>query len=148
VSDTEYRQQVYNVSGGFNWSAATFGRIKIAVANAKIAELDAERRLDLVQSGVVTAHQTSLTAKKTIPLAQQEVASAEEALRLTQKNLETGTGLTIDVLVAQDAADQARLRYATAVTRYNQAEVNLLAALGLIDQLSVTGKSTAERVKP
>ena len=148
VSDTEYRQQVYNVSGGFNWSAATFGRIKIAVANAKIAELDAERRLDLVQSGVVTAHQTSLTAKKTIPIAQQEVASAEEALRLTQKNLETGTGLTIDVLVAQDAADQARLRYATAVTRYNQAEVNLLAALGLIDQLGVTGKSTAERVKP
>jgi outer membrane protein TolC len=32
---------------------------------------------------------------------------------LTQKNLQAGTGLTIDVLQAQDAADQARLRYAT-----------------------------------
>jgi outer membrane protein TolC len=143
TADTEYRQQTYTATGGFNWSAATFGRIRTAIANAKIAELDTERQLDLVQAAVVTAHQTSLTTKKTIPIAQQEVSSAEEALRLTQKNLETGTGLTIDVLVAQDAADQARLHYATAVTRYNQAEINLLAALGLIDQLNVVGKSTA-----
>jgi outer membrane protein TolC len=82
-----------------------------------------------------------LTAKKTIPIAQEEVTSAEEALRLTRKNLETGTGLTIDVLVAQDAADQARLRYATAVIRYNQAEINLLAALGLIDQVSIAARN-------
>ena len=143
TADTEYRQQTYIATGGFNWSAATFGRIRTAIANAKIAGLDAERQLDLVQAAVVTAHQTSLTTKKTIPIAQQEVSSAEEALRLTQKNLQSGTGLTIDVLVAQDAADQAGLHYATAVTRYNQAEINLLAALGLIDQLNVVGKSTA-----
>jgi outer membrane protein TolC len=140
LADTEYRQQVYVASGGFNLSAATFGRIRAATANAKIAELDAERRLDQVQAAVVTAHQTSLTMKKTIPIAQQEVASAGEALRLTQKNLETGTGLTIDVLVAEDAADQARLRYAAAVTRYNQAQVNLLAAVGLIDQLTLAAR--------
>jgi outer membrane protein TolC len=141
ISDTEYREQVYVASGGFNLSAATYGRIRAATANAKIAELDVERRLDQVQAAVVTAHQTSLTIKKTIPIAQEEVTSAEEALRLTRKNLETGTGLTIDVLVAQDAADQARLRYATAVIRYNQAEINLLAALGLIDQVNVAARN-------
>ncbi len=141
IADTEYRQQVYTATGGFNWSLASFGRIKTAAANAKIAGLDVERQLDLVQAAVVTAHQTSLTAKQTIPIAQQEVKSAEEALRLTRKNLETGTGLTIDVLVAQDAADQARLRYATAIVRYNQAEINLLAALGLIDQASVAARN-------
>jgi outer membrane protein TolC len=141
ISDTEYRQQIYTVSGGFNWSLATFGRIRTAAANTRIAGLNAERQLDLVQAAVVTTHQTSITAKKAIPIAQEEVASAEEALRLTRKNLETGTGLTIDVLVAQDAADQARLRYATAVIRFNQAEVNLLAALGLIDQISVAARA-------
>ena len=73
TSDTEYRQPIYTVAGGFNWSAATFGRIRAAAANAKIAELDVERQLDLVQAAVVTAHQTSLAAKKTIPIAQQEV---------------------------------------------------------------------------
>ena len=142
LADTEYRERTYIATGGFDWSAATFGRIRTAIANAKIAELDAERQLDLVQASVVAAHQRSLTARKTIPIAQQEVAWAEEALRLTRKNLETGTGLIIDVLVAQDAADQARLHYVTAVARYNQAEINLLAALGLIDQLSVVGQST------
>jgi outer membrane protein TolC len=67
-----------------NWSAATFGRIKTAAANAKIA---------------------------------------------------------LDVLVAQDAAFRARLNYATAIVRYNQAEVNLLAALGLIDEANVKANS-------
>jgi outer membrane protein TolC len=141
ISDTEYRQQIYTVSGGFDWSLATFGRIRTAAANTRIAGLNAERQLDLVQAAVVTAHQTTITAKKIIPIAQEEVTSAEEALRLTRKNLETGTGLTIDVLASQDAADQARLRYATAVIRYNQAEINLLGALGLIDQISIAARA-------
>ncbi len=150
LADTLYREQTYVATGGFEWSAATFGRIRTAIANAKIAKIDAERQLDLVQAAVVTAHQTSLIAKKKIPLAEQEVAFAEEALRLTQKNLETGNGLIVDVLVAQDAADQARLHHVAAITRYNQAEMNLLAALGLIDELRVVGGSmaTADGSKP
>ena len=137
--DTMYRQPIYLANGGFNWSAATFGRIRTAAANVDIASTDVDRHLDEVQASVVTAHQASLNAKRTIPLAQQQVTAAGEALRLTRKNLETGTGLTIDVLQAQDMADQARLRYATAVVRYNQAQINLLAALGLIDQMNVEG---------
>ncbi|MBL1258860.1 TolC family protein [Methylocystis sp. Sn-Cys] len=58
--------------------------------------------------------------------------SAEEALRLTQQNLLAGTGLLIDVLQAQGAADQARLRNATALVQYNQAQINLLGAIGLL----------------
>jgi hypothetical protein len=81
-----------------------------------------DRLLDQVQATVVTAHQASITNAKLIPKAKQEVTSAEEALRLTQKNLQSGTGLTIDVLQAQDAADQARLRYATALIRYNESQ--------------------------
>ena len=48
-----------------------------------------------------------------------------------------GTGLTVDVLQAEATADQARARYATAIVRYNQSQINLLAALGLIDQTNV-----------
>jgi hypothetical protein len=44
--DTMYRQQKYVATGGFNWSATTFGRIKSAIANVKIAELDLDRELD------------------------------------------------------------------------------------------------------
>jgi outer membrane protein TolC len=56
---------------------------------------------------VVSAHQASLTAAKLIPIAKQQVASAEEAQRLTKENLMAGTGLTIDVLQAVDTAEQA-----------------------------------------
>jgi outer membrane protein TolC len=143
VADTEYRQQTYAVTGGFNLSAQIFGRIKTATANAKLAGLDMDRQLDKVRAAVVSAHQASITAAKLIPIAGQEVASAEEALRLTQQDLRTGTGLTIDVLQAENAAEKARLRRATAMVRYNQAQINLLAALGLIDQTNMEDKPTA-----
>jgi hypothetical protein len=47
------------------------------------------------------------------------------------------TGLILDVLQAEDAVNQARLRHASAITNYNKAQVDLLAALGLIDQTNV-----------
>jgi outer membrane protein TolC len=99
-----------------------------------------------VRAAVVSAHQASITAVKLIPIAGQEVVSAEEALRLTQQNLRAGTALTIDVLQAQNAAEKARLRQATAMVRYNQAQINLLAALGLIDQTNLEDQPTAAPV--
>lgn len=140
--DTLFREPRYSVGAGFNWSAATFGRIKAATARAEIAGVELDRQLDRVRAAVVSADQASRTAAKLVPLAGQQVASAEEALRLTQQNLQAGTALTIDVLQAQDAADQARLRYATAMVRYNQSQIDLLAAIGLIDQSSVVPGST------
>jgi outer membrane protein TolC len=137
AADTLFREQTHAVTGGFNWSAATFGRIKSAVANAKIAGLELDRKLDQVQAAVVSAHQASRTAAQLIPDAKEQVTSAEEALRLTRENLKTGTGLTVDVLQAEATAEQARARYATAIVRYNQSQMNLLAALGLIDQTHV-----------
>jgi len=52
--------------------------------------------------------------------------------------------LALDALQAADAVNDARLRYARAVAAYNQSQVNLLAALGLIDgrRLSAAGPST------
>jgi outer membrane protein TolC len=140
--DTLYRQPKYLVTGGFEWSAATFGRIKSAIANVQLAGLDLDQRLDQVRAAVISAHQASLTAAKLIPIASQQVTSAEEALRLTQEDLKAGTGLTIDVLQAERAADRARLRYATALVRYNQSQINLLAAMGLIDETDVEGRLT------
>jgi outer membrane protein TolC len=90
-----------------------------------------------IRAAVVSAHQASITAAKLIPIAVQQVNFAEEALRLTQENLKSDTGLSVHVLQAEAAADQARYRYATAIVRYNQSEVNLLAALGLIDRTSL-----------
>lgn len=147
ASDTMYRQQKYNVVAGFNFSASSFGDIKEAIANDKIAAIDLDRQLDKVKSDVVTAHQASIMAAKEVPIATQQVASAEEALRLTRENFKAGTALTVDVLQAEGAADQAHVRYATAIVRYNQSQVNLLATLGILDDQSIRGAQPAPPAK-
>jgi outer membrane protein TolC len=138
-----HEQQRVAGTAGFALGASTYGQINTASANRNVASLNVESQLDQIRAVVVSAHQASITAAKLIPIAVRQVNFAEEALRLTQANLKSGTGLTIDVLQAQAAADQARYRYATAIVRYNQSEVNLLAALGLIDQTSLLPLSAA-----
>jgi outer membrane protein TolC len=78
------------------------------------------------------------------------VTSAEEALRITRENFEVGTALFLDLRQAQDAVNQARLNFANAITSYNQSQVNLLAALGLVvqpDAAAVPPDRTATRPK-
>jgi outer membrane protein TolC len=135
-------------TAGFALGASTFGQLNTATANRNLASLDVESRLDQIRATLVSAHQASIAAAKLIPIATQQVNAAEEALRLTQENLRAGTGLTVDVLQAEDAADRARYRYATAIVRYNQSEVNLLAALGLIDQTSLLASAAASPPAP
>jgi len=49
---------------------------------------------------------------------------------------------TLDVLQAQDALTQARLRHILAVVGYNQAQVNLLAAIGLLSKDTLESRLT------
>ncbi len=122
-------------SAGVGWRLAlsAFGELKTAKAVQEQAIIQAERLLDQVRAQVVSAAQASKANSQLIGLAHSQVASAEEALRLTEVHLKAGTMTTVDVLQAQDAATRARLRYAEAVVRYNQSQVDLLAALGLLD---------------
>ncbi len=126
-------QQRVAGSAGFNWGLSTFGQIKSARANRQLAALNVDAQVDQVRAEVIAAQQGSNAAAKLIPAAAQQVAAAEEALRLSQENLRAGTMITLDVLQAENAADTARLQYAAAVVHYNQSQVNLLAALGLIE---------------
>lgn len=126
-------QHKFTASVSSRWSLSAFGDLKAAGAAEQQAILEAQRAVTRVKSQVVEAAQDSKTNHSLIGMAKQQTTSAEEALRLTQANLQAGTMTTLDVLQAQDAVAQARLRYAAAVVGYNQAEVNLLAALGLLD---------------
>ncbi len=136
-------QQRASARAGWRLSASMFGDMKSASAAERQAALRAERQLDQVRAEVVTAAQASSTNSQLIGLANQQVVAAVEALRLTQANLQAGTMTTLDVLQAQDAASQARLRYAEAVVRYNQSEVDLLASLGLVDRHTLIAQASA-----
>lgn len=127
-----HEQQRGSASAGFTLGASTFGNIKTADSTFRSAALEMERRMDEVRTQVVSAQQSSITHAAIVPIAREQVDSAEEALRLAQANLRQGTLLLVDVLGAEDLLNSARLRYADAVLRYNQSQVNLLAALGLL----------------
>ncbi len=130
-------QQRGRAGVGWRLSLATFGQVKSANAANQQAIIRAEQMLDMVRAEVVTAAQMSKTQEQLVALARQQVTSAEEALRLSEANLSAGAMTTLDVLQAQDAATQARLRYARAVVGYNQSQVNLLASLGLLSEESL-----------
>jgi outer membrane protein TolC len=135
-------QQRASAGAGFAFGASSFGQMKLASANLQAAVTDTERQLDEVRARVVSAQQASLTASQLVPIAREQVDSAEEALRLAQANLKSGTMLLLDVLQAQNELDAGRFRYADAVVRYNQAQLNLLGALGLLDASAMTGPTT------
>jgi outer membrane protein TolC len=130
-------QEITTAGVGWVFNPAIFGQAKTAGANEEIAELEVKRVFEQVGDQVVISAQDSATNAGLIPIAKQQVTAAEEALRITQENFEAGTGLFLDLLQAQDAVNQARLNYANAITSYNQSQVNLLTALGLVDQTNV-----------
>lgn len=134
--DTTFKfsdQHRLNVGAGAKWSLSAFGDLKSADAVEQQSVLLADQMLLRVKTQVVRAQQASRMNRELIAMAKQQMDAAEEALRLTQASLEAGAMTTLDVLQAQDAVARARLRRAEAVVRYNQAEVDLLAALGLLD---------------
>ena len=132
-------QQMFSSGVGSRWSLSAIGDLKSAGAMEQQQILEAQRVLNLVRTQVVRAQQASKTHRDLIELSRHETVAAEEALRLTQASLEAGAMTTLDVLQAQEAVAQAQLRSAGAVVRYNQAEVNLLAAIGLLDEQSFEG---------
>jgi multidrug efflux system outer membrane protein len=127
-------QQIATASVGFSLSLSILGRIKTADAVKRQAILEAERTLIAVRAEVVRTSQRNTTQVQLIPLAKLEVDSATEALRLARENLKAGNALVDDVLLAEDALNTARQHYAAAVVNYDQAQVNLLAALGILDK--------------
>jgi outer membrane protein TolC len=127
-------QQRFTATTGARWSVSAFGDLKAAGAGKEQAVLAAERALLVVKTEVIDALQASRLNRKLIDLADRQTKAAEEALRLTEANLQAGAMTTLDVLQAQDAVAQARLRYAESMVRFNQSEVNLMAAVGLLTE--------------
>jgi len=135
-----HRQQSMRATAGWHFSFSAIGDLRAAGAIQTEAAIEAERTLDQVKAQVVIARQACRTEHELMVLSQRQTAAADETLRLSQANLQAGTMTTLDVLQAEEAADQARLQRAQAVVRYNQAQINLLAALGLLDVRAVSNE--------
>lgn len=131
-------RRTWFVSAGWTFSLGGPGRIEAAEARAEQADLALQRFRDRLHAAVAASHQELVLSRQQLEPSQRELTSAENALRIARANYEGGILAETDLLLTQQAADQARLRRISAVARFNQAQLQLLAESGVasIDSLS------------
>jgi outer membrane protein TolC len=110
---------------GASWQAR---QAAAAQADAARAEIENQRRQVLLE---VTTRATQLEARgSAVSLAEQTIASAAEAYRVTDARVRAGAATITDLLDAQAALTQARLNLARANYERAMARVQLERATG------------------
>jgi len=127
-------QERFAAGLGWRLDPSRVGVVAAIEVAGDLAGIETRRKLQEVRAQVVREDQESRAQRALAEQARQELEAASEAVRLTRANLQAGTMTTLDVLHAQNELEQARLGSATSVVRHNQAQVRLLAALGLLDE--------------
>jgi multidrug efflux system outer membrane protein len=131
--------QQLSAGAAWNLTLSSFGAVKAAKAYEREALIDAEHYLSLVRAEVVRFTQSTKLYRDVMSKSKDQLVAAEEATHLIQAQFNTGTMTLLDVLQAQDSQAQARLDYTEAIVGFNKAQVNLLAAIGLIDKEKLVG---------
>lgn len=120
---------------GLQWKIGVGGigdvsRTRIAEAQQRQEEIRFARVADRVAREVVENKTHLETTREQIDLSKEEIAAADEALRLSSERLKAGSALTIEVLAAEDALFGAKSRAAQSVTEFNKAQYGLLRSIG------------------
>lgn len=128
---------------GVRWTLGGLALTEIANANnakwqARQAMIEANKQFVNVFDQVRTSFNDGLSAERRIDQAIDEIAAAQEELRLARIRLETGLGINIDVLNAQRDLTQAYVNKAQAIADFNIAQVELLHNIGLISTENLT----------
>jgi len=126
-----------------NWHLGGLGTVdayKIAEARtlARNAAIEVQKNLVLVKTEVRTAYLESARSEQNIDETRTQMASAQEELRFAKKRYEFGLGTNLDILTAQRDLTQAQINYATALTNYNIAQVELVRSLGICSVASLS----------
>jgi len=116
---------------GWTLSFGGPGRIEAADARLQQADIQLQRFQDRLLASVSGAYQEFVLSRQRLDPADRELVAAEKALRLARVNFEGGLLPENDLLLAQLAADQARQRKLAAVSRFDQAQLELMAESGI-----------------
>ena len=109
------------------------GRINASKARLVTVELGEARLKDRITAEVVTSLVRVQSLSAQIALAQQNLATAGETLRLTRERKQYGVGIVLEDIQAQQDLTQARSDYFTALAEYNKAQYALSKAVGGAD---------------
>ena len=135
--------QNLQAGGGWQLGLSTFGDIQTAKARERIAEIRSNQQLALVEATVVKALQDSRTNAQLIPIAADQVRSAQYALNIIKVNYKAGTVTSLEVLVAESQLAQAQRDYAAAIAHFNQSQIAIVGAVGLVSDKTILGSATS-----
>ena len=106
------------------------GRISASKARLASAQLADAKIKDLIISQVVSGLVRMNSKAIQIQLAERNLATSTETLRLTRQRKQFGVGVVLEDIQAQQALTQARSDYVTAVAEYDKAQYEVTKAAG------------------
>jgi outer membrane protein TolC len=114
------------------------GRVNATKAQFATAQFSELKLKDAITSEVVSDLVRLRSTSAQIGLAKRNLETATETLRLTRERKQFGVGVVLEDIEAQQALNQARSDYFTAVAEFNKAQFALDRAVG-------TGAATQSR---
>jgi outer membrane protein TolC len=118
-----------------------FGRIRESKARLEIARLNENKAQDQVTREVVESQTRAESLRDQLKIAETNLATAAETLRLTSERKQFGVGVVLENIQAQQELTRARADYAASIAEYNKAQYGLSRAIGALMDLSATGMS-------
>ena len=113
----------------WTWGASWFG-YQAAQAASQAAQQDLQSQRRQVSTEVASELSQSHAARSAVNLAEQSIASAQEAYRVTDALVKAGSATTTDLLESQSALNQARLNLVRAQYQLALAYVSIQHAVG------------------
>jgi OMF family outer membrane factor len=137
--------EIYLIGIGVQWNIGGLGltqaaQVKAARSLAREAQLKFARELSWVCKQVRDAYLDSIEAEKLIEATNAEVRSSRQQLKVAVIRLQEGVGTDLDVVNAQRDFTGALIAKANSIVQFNEAQAQLLRALG---KISVDGLTSA-----
>ncbi|MBI1852128.1 MAG: TolC family protein [Planctomycetes bacterium] len=129
--DDSSNQQQYQVTLGWEIGPGglfDFGRREAVDARLRAARIDAARQRDRIVAEVVSAHAEVASARAQMDRANAAVAQAADALRLFRERRESGVGLPLEVIDAEESLTQSKRDAVEAIVAFDRAQYRLRAA--------------------
>ena len=106
------------------------GRVRATKARLAATELGATKLKDDITSQVVAGLTRLQSLSEQIVLAEGNLASASETLRLTRERKQFGVGVVLEDIQAEQELEHARTQYVNALAEFNKAQYGLSRAVG------------------
>lgn len=134
-----------------NWTGLTgmglthYTNIKSKNEEVKESKLLLENTTRGVEQNIINSYYNSITTKELITVAQKQVDSAKESVRLAMVRQGAGVGIYTDVITAQLRETESKISLLNAIIGYNVAQTQLLYDMGIISPANVIEGYTPQK---